>query len=140
MTSRSRAPQPRDAATRRRLSAQGQRDTKPEIRLRSALHRRGLRYRVDCSIPVPRRRADIVFPKQRVAVFVDGCYWHGCPDHATVPKHNADWWRSKLEANMERDRDTRQRLEAEGWIVLRVWEHQDPEQAAAEIEAAVRSR
>lgn len=131
-------PAPRDAATRRRFEAQRQRDTAPEMRLRRELHRRGLRYRVDHAIPVPRRRADVVFTRQRVAVFVDGCYWHGCREHATEPKNNADWWRRKLDANIERDRDTDRRLEVAGWMAVRVWEHDDPEHAADRVEAAVR--
>ena len=85
----------------------------------------GFRYRVDYQLPgIPRRRADIVFPKQRVAVFVDGCFWHRCPDHATFPKTNAEWWRAKLARNWERDRETDQLLIANGWRVVRVWEHE----------------
>jgi DNA mismatch endonuclease, patch repair protein len=131
-------PAPRDAATRRRLVAQRQRDTAPEVRLRGELHRRGLRYRVDHPVPVPRRRADVVFTRKRIAVFVDGCYWHGCPKHGTAPKNNADWWRHKLDANVERDRDTDHRLQMAGWMVVRVWEHDDPKDAADRIEAALR--
>lgn len=133
-------PRPRDIATRRRLESQRQRDTTPEVQLRRELHRRGLRYRVDHPIPLPRRRADIVFAGQRVAVFVDGCYWHGCPEHATAPKNNADWWRRKLDANVARDRDTDRRLEMAGWLVIRVWEHEESSEAADRVEAAVRSR
>lgn len=133
-------PQPRDAATRRRFESQRQRDTAPEMQLRRELHRRGLRYRVDHPIPVPCRRADVVFTRQRVAVFVDGCYWHGCREHATEPKNNAGWWRRKLDTNIERDRDTDRRLEAAGWVVIRVWEHEDPEEAAHAVEAALRPR
>ena len=110
------------------------------MRLRRELHHRRLRYRVDHPIPVPRRRADVVFTRQRIAVFVDGCYWHGCPEHATEPKNNADWWRRKLDANIERDRDTDRRLEATGWLPIRVWEHEHPEAAADRVEAAVRLR
>lgn len=133
-------PRPRDIATRRRMESQRQRDTAPETQLRRELHRRGLRYRVDHPIPLPRRRADIVFTGQRVAVFVDGCYWHGCPEHATAPKTNADWWRRKLDANIDRDRDTDRRLETAGWLVIRVWEHENLSEAADRVEAAVRSR
>ena len=133
-------PRPRDIATRRRLENQRQRDTAPEVQLRRELHRRGLRYRVDHPIPLPRRRADIVFAGQRVAVFVDGCYWHGCPEHATAPKNNADWWRRKLDANVARDRDTDRRLEMAGWLVIRVWEHEESSEAADRVEAVVRSR
>lgn len=133
-------PQPKDAATRSRFRAQGRRDTAPEVLLRSELHRRGLRYRVDHPLPVPRRKGDIVFPRQRVVVFVDGCFWHGCPQHATAPRHNAEWWRRKLGANVERDRDTDARLADAGWVGIRVWEHEDPAAAADLIEAQMRGR
>lgn len=133
-------PRPRDEAARRRFESQRQRDTAPELRLRRELHRRGMRYRVNHPIPVPRRRADIVFTRQRVAVFVDGCYWHGCPLHATQPKHNAQWWRAKLEANVGRDRDTDARLAEGGWVSVRIWEHEDAEHAADTVVAIVRAR
>lgn len=84
-----------------------------------------------------RRRADIAFPTRRVAVFVDGCFWHGCPEHATAPKKNADWWSVKLAANVARDRDTDARLRASGWTVVRIWEHEEPETAARRICAAL---
>jgi DNA mismatch endonuclease (patch repair protein) len=87
-----------------------------------------------------RRRVDIVFGPARVAVFVDGCFWHGCPEHATWPKRNARFWRKKIEANTRRDRDTDERLRREGWTVVRVWEHEPPNEAADRIEALVRSR
>ena len=90
---------------RRRMQAVRRKDTELELRLRSALHRMGFRYRVDRSpLPEVRRRADLVFPTEHVAVFVDGCFWHACPIHATWPKANADWWREKLEANRARTR------------------------------------
>jgi DNA mismatch endonuclease (patch repair protein) len=102
-----------------------QRDTEPELELRSALHRRGLRFFVDrAPLPTVRRRADVVFPRLRVAVYVDGCFWHGCPLHGTWPKANADWWREKIERNRERDRDTNERLTEAGWTVIRIWEHE----------------
>ena len=108
--------------------------------LRSALHRRGLRYRVD-AFPMPgmRRKADVVFVKAKVAVFVDGCFWHGCPTHMTWPKTNAAWWRRKIQKNQDRDRDTDRQLRAAGWSVIRVWEHDDPETAAMQILKAVRA-
>ena len=130
-----------DDATRARMSRQRSRDTDPERALRSSLHRRGLRYRLHRR-PVAglRRQADIVFGPARVAVFVDGCFWHCCPDHATSPKANGDWWATKLAANVARDRDTDERLAAAGWTVVRVWEHEDPTAAAARIAELVRSR
>jgi DNA mismatch endonuclease (patch repair protein) len=115
--------------------------TRPEVAIRRKLYQRGLRYRVDVALPLTgvRRRADIAFLRRKVAVFVDGCYWHVCPTHATWPKASADWWRTKLEANVRRDRDTDARLAEAGWTVVRVWEHEDPAEAAARIEAVVYS-
>jgi DNA mismatch endonuclease (patch repair protein) len=124
-----------------RMKRQGRRDTKPELALRSALHRRGLRYRVDVAVlPGLRRRADIVFSKARVCCFVDGCFWHSCPRHSTAPKANAEWWSAKFEANRLRDRDTDQRLAAAGWRVIRVWEHEPTSTAASRVEQVVRRR
>jgi DNA mismatch endonuclease (patch repair protein) len=123
------------------MQRQARRDTAPELALRRDLWRRDLRYRVDVApIRGLRRRADMVFSRARVAVYVDGCYWHSCPDHATVPKANREWWVAKLEANVARDRDTDARLLAAGWEVVRVWEHESMEDAADRIEAVVRSR
>jgi DNA mismatch endonuclease (patch repair protein) len=122
----------------RRMTSQRQRDTKREMELRSLLHRRGLRFRVHALLPGLRRRSDIVFTRARVVVFVDGCFWHGCPEHGTWPKQNADWWRKKLEANQRRDRDTDARLRAAGWTVIRVWEHDDPIEAADRVTEVVR--
>lgn len=122
------------------MKAQRRRDTKPETELRSELHRRGLRFRVDHPLPGSRRRADIVFTRLEIAVFVDGCFWHGCPEHGTLPKASGPWWREKLRANRDRDEDTNRRLSGRGWSVLRVWEHEDPVQAANRIEQAVLDR
>jgi DNA mismatch endonuclease (patch repair protein) len=116
------------------------RDTGGELALRAALHRSGLRFRVDWPLPGTRRRADVAFPARRIAVFVDGCFWHGCPDHGTWPRANARWWRAKIEANVARDRDTVTQLTAIGWAVLRFWEHDDPGRAAATVTRAVRRR
>lgn len=121
------------------MAATRQRDTPPELALRSHLHRRGLRYRVDYPV-LGRRRADVVFSRARVAVFVDGCFWHGCPKHGTWPKANADWWENKIKANQARDRDTDEKLGAAGWLPVRVWEHEDAEVAAARVERLVRLR
>ena len=126
--------------TRKSMLANKRRDTSTELEIRRALHARGLRYRVDFA-PVPglRRRADIAFTRARIAVFIDGCFWHGCPLHGTSPKRNADYWGPKLAANVARDRDTDQRLEDAGWHVLRFWEHEGPGVTARRIENAVRS-
>ena len=122
------------------MKRQRRRDTAPERALRSLLWRKGLRYRVDVVVVGRRRRVDIAFLGPKVAVLVDGCFWHGCPEHATSPKSNAVWWRDKLKKNVERDRDTDGELEAAGWRVLRVWEHEDPTEAADRIEVVIRSR
>ena len=117
------------------------RDTPVELEIRRILHGRGLRYRVDCPVAgVTRARPDLVFPTEKVAVFVDGCFWHSCPVHGSQPVANADWWRAKLAANVERDRRHDRELRDAGWVVLRFWEHDDPTKAADEIEATVRRR
>ena len=129
-----------DARTSLRMSRQRRRDTNAEMTLRQLLHARGLRYRVNRALPgMPRRRADLTFPLQRVVVFVDGCFWHGCPEHQTKPKNNAAWWAAKLKRNIERDGETDAHMGELGWAVVRVWEHEDPECAADRVEAAVRS-
>jgi DNA mismatch endonuclease (patch repair protein) len=122
------------------MKYQRRRDTKAELALRSELWRRGLRYRVDVKLVGRRRRVDIAFTRAMVAVFADGCFWHRCPDHASLPKANREWWRAKLDANQRRDRDTDRELRAAGWLVIRVWEHEDPVDAADRVEAAVRTR
>lgn len=117
------------------------RDTAPELALRRLIHAAGLRYRVDrAPLPGLRRRADLVFGRARVAVFVDGCFWHGCPLHGVKPRTNAEWWRAKLDRNRARDRDTDARLAEAGWEVLRVWEHEDPAEAAHRVRQAVAAR
>lgn len=124
----------------RRMKSQQRRDTKPEATLRSELWRRGLRYRVDFKAVGRRRRVDIAFTRAKVAVFVDGCFWHRCPLHGSLPKANHAWWRQKLEANERRDRDTDRELIEAHWLIIRVWEHEDPMEAADRVEAAVRAR
>jgi len=115
------------------------RDTQPELAVRSAAHGLGLRYRVGVSpLPGVRRTADLVFPRAKVAVFVDGCFWHGCPEHHRPARRNAEFWTAKIEGNMARDADTDERLRAAGWTVVRVWEHEPPRTAASKISAAVR--
>lgn len=115
------------------------RDTSPELAVRRLLHAAGLRYRVDFAPLGGRRRADIVFTRKRIAVFIDGCFWHGCPIHATRPKANADYWGPKLDRNIERDLETTASLESAGWTVLRFWEHEAPTDVAETISKAVRS-
>ncbi|MEV4143207.1 very short patch repair endonuclease [Amycolatopsis sp. NPDC049691] len=127
--------------TRSRMSRQKSRNTQVEIALRKALHAAGLRYRVHRR-PVQgvRREADIVFIGAKVAVFVDGCFWHGCPDHATWPKSNAQFWRDKIEGNRRRDTDTDTRLAEAGWLAVRVWEHEAPHAAAERVRELVSQR
>jgi DNA mismatch endonuclease (patch repair protein) len=121
------------------MRAQRERDTAIEREIRSRLHARGLRFRVHRRLLAgSRREVDVVFPGARVAVFVDGCFWHGCPEHATWPASNADFWREKIETNRRRDRDTDVRLTAAGWRVARVWEHEDPAVAADRVEQLLR--
>lgn len=124
-------------AVRKTMRANRNRDTKPELAVRRASHRLGLRYRVSIR-PVPelRRTADMVFPRQRVAVFVDGCFWHKCPSHFVEPKTHRDFWLPKLKRNVERDAETDALLGAFGWQVMRYWEHDDPERVAQEISQA----
>lgn len=123
------------------MSRVRQRDTSAEMALRRELHRRNLRYRVNYTVLAkPRRVADVVFPRLKIAVFVDGCFWHGCPEHASWPKSNAEFWREKIEANRARDVDTNVRLTEAGWQVVRIWEHVSPGDAANEIFDLVRSR
>jgi len=110
-------------------------DTAPELRLRRLLHGRGLRYRVNRGpLDGVRCRPDIVFGPARVAVFVDGCFWHGCPVHVSWPKANGEWWKRKIERTRDRDATTTRQLVASGWFVVRVWEHEDPTIAADAIE------
>lgn len=123
------------------MSRTRRRDTKPELELRRVLHARGLRFRVDRPVLTDRRRrADIVFGPARVVVFVNGCFWHGCPEHASWPAKNEEFWREKIETNRLRDADTDEMLAHAGWEVLRVWEHEDPAAAADRVERIVRQR
>ncbi|MGQ0846836.1 MAG: very short patch repair endonuclease [Sporichthyaceae bacterium] len=128
------APTPSSESVSRRMQNTPTRDTPCELKLRKLLHRAGLRYRVDYRpIKEVRRKADVVFTKAKVAVFVDGCFWHNCPTHGTWPKANAEWWREKLEGNTARDRNTDERLAEAGWTVVRIWEHEVPEEAATKV-------
>jgi len=122
------------------MSIYPRKHTTPELHLRSALHALGLRYRLHTKVPGNNRRTiDVAFPKQRVAVFVDGCYWHGCPEHGTQPKTNSEWWSWKFAKNFERDQNTNELLSDAGWLVIRIWEHEDPFSAASKVAGEVRN-
>ncbi|WP_286135001.1 very short patch repair endonuclease [Mycobacterium sp. UM_Kg1] len=123
------------------MRANRSRDTKPELAVRRLVHAMGLRYRVDFP-PLPsirRMRADLVFTRARVAVFIDGCFWHGCPEHHTVARTNAEFWATKVSGNRTRDERTNAVLNEAGWTVLRFWEHEDPSTAAQAIREVVES-
>jgi DNA mismatch endonuclease, patch repair protein len=132
-------PAPTSDATSASMRSNRRTGTIPERRLRSELHRRGLRFRVDYPIQVGGRRVrpDLVFRARRVAVFVDGCFWHGCPEHGSLPKANSDYWTPKLLRTVERDREVSARLKSAGWTVLRIWEHEDVSVAAEEVQRVV---
>jgi DNA mismatch endonuclease (patch repair protein) len=116
-------------------------DTGPEQAIRSALHRHGLRFRKHASpLRGLRCQVDAVFSREKVAVFVDGCFWHGCPEHGRVPKDRNGYWAAKLGRNMERDQRNNKALSDAGWLVLRYWEHEDPAQVALDVRSAVLSR
>lgn len=120
------------------MQLQRRRDTAPEVAIRRVLHAHGLRYRVAFKVPgLPRRTIDVAFPRKKVALFIDGCFWHGCPQHGVQPKNNADWWHAKLQGNAERDRSTDDHLQRNGWTVIRIWEHADPLDALSLIQAAL---
>jgi DNA mismatch endonuclease, patch repair protein len=127
--------------SRKVMQGNRSRDTRPELALRSALHRRGLRYRVAAK-PVAglRRSADLVFASARVAVFVDGCFWHGCPLHYVPSLSNTDYWANKIDGNRQRDKDTDDRLIGEGWLSVRVWAHEPVDLAADRVASIVASR
>lgn len=132
---------PPTETTRRSMRSNRSRDTGPELRLRRLLHAEGLRYFVDrAPLKGLRRRADLVFPRLRIAVYVDGCFWHGCPIHGSWPKANATFWREKIETNRRRDADTDRRLHEAGWEVVRVWEHEPALEAAERVGAVVARR
>lgn len=134
-------PEPKDEAATRVGKGNRRSGTRPEVALRSSLHRRGLRFRKDFPVRVgPRRpvRPDIVFTRARVAVFVDGCFWHGCPEHQVIPRSNRDYWVPKLRRNIDRDREVDEAFTGAGWQVVRVWEHEETDTAAGRIEVAVK--
>jgi DNA mismatch endonuclease (patch repair protein) len=125
-------------AVRRVMRSNRDGSTRPEIELRSAVHRLGLRFRLRVPLGAAgRHRPDLVFPRERVAVFLDGCFWHGCPQHGSLPKTNAEYWMSKIARNQARDRNLNEVLRLHGWTVVRVWEHEDAVEAATRIRAIV---
>lgn len=141
-TTRGRSPRasvvPSSAAVSARMSRHPRRDTGPELALRRVLHRSGMRYRVQVPVPgMPRRTIDLAFPRWKVAVFVDGCFWHGCAAHRSVPAANGTFWQRKIEGNVARDIQTVEHLRSLGWRVVRIWEHEAPGDAADQVIAAV---
>lgn len=134
-------PHPTSREVSVRMRRNRRRDTRPEIALRSELHRRGLRFRKDLPLRVEGRvvRPDIVFTRARLAVFVDGCFWHACPIHGTEPRANTDYWRPKLARNVARDRAVDAALRQAGWRVLRAWEHDSATAVATRIEDALQA-
>jgi len=134
-----RTPPASSVTIKRRMENTRQQDTSPEVQLRKALHRLGLRYFVHRRpIAGLRTKADIVFPRARLAIFIDGCFWHGCPEHGTWPKSNAEWWREKIERNRRRDAEATRLLSQAGWTVLRIWEHEPVQRAVEKVRRAWR--
>lgn len=134
-------PAPSSASVQLRMQRQRSRDTSIELMFRQILHRRGLRFRVHRQpLADVRRTADLVFGPAMVAVFVDGCFWHGCPDHYTIPRANRDYWVRKIEGNQRRDADTDAKLGEAGWLAFRVWEHEDLEAAADRLMTTLAAR
>lgn len=128
-------------AVRRSMQGNRRRDTKPEVAVRRLVHASGLRYRVDFRpLTSLNRRADLVFTRHKIAVFIDGCFWHGCPDHHTVARSNKEYWAAKVSQNRERDHDTDRALRSAGWTVLRAWEHEPAGEVARRVIDAVEAR
>lgn len=122
-----------------KMSTLARKGTKPELLLRRELHARGLRFRVQWKVPGNRRRTiDIAFTRAKLAVYVDGCFWHGCPEHHVRPRTNSEWWSWKVERNQARDLDTDRQLAQAGWAVLRIWEHERPGKSAERVEKRYR--
>jgi DNA mismatch endonuclease (patch repair protein) len=134
-------PYPSSEQVSARMRRNPRRDTAPEVALRSELHRRGLRFRKDVPLRAPGRvvRPDVAFPPARLAVFVDGCFWHCCPVHGNQPRANTEYWRPKLDRNVARDRAVDEALAVTGWQVLRAWEHEPTVEVADRVEAALRT-
>ncbi|WP_390688447.1 very short patch repair endonuclease [Rhizobium bangladeshense] len=125
-------------AVAKRMSRQRVADTGVELRVRRALFAEGFRYRKQVAVPgFPRRSIDIAFPRKRLAVFLDGCFWHGCSEHKSTPRSNDRWWASKIEENRRRDLETTAALTACGWTVLRFWEHDAPEKVVTAVRAVL---
>lgn len=137
---RSIVPQPPSQATSARMRMVRQTGTAAELAIRAEIDRLGLEYATDTQLTGTRSRADLLFRASGVVVLVDGCFWHGCPTHATSPSANADWWRAKLETNRIRDQNTERRLHRDGWVVMRFWEHDDPTEVARQISETVDAR
>lgn len=131
------SPKPLSELVSRQLSRMPVSNTRPELRLRSAMHSLGLRFRLRSKLP---GRPDVVFTRARIAVFVDGCFWHSCPQHAVTPKNNREWWSVKLLRNVERDHEKDDALGDLGWTVVHIWEHEDPMKAAQRIRDLWRAR
>lgn len=128
-------------AVRKVMQGNHSRDTKPELAVRRAVHALGLRYRVaQRPLPELKRSADLVFPRTKVAVFIDGCFWHGCPEHYRAPSVHSDYWREKIAGNRSRDRETVELLSLRGWVALRFWSHDDPLLVAEAIRFVVAQR
>jgi DNA mismatch endonuclease (patch repair protein) len=141
MPSRVKTPKARTAAVRNVMKANRRVDTKPELRLRSQIHKSGLRYAMDVRPESDiNRRADLVFRSAKVAVFVHGCFWHGCPKHHKLPKSNKKFWAQKVRRNRERDQETQRLLRKRGWKVLVFWEHQEAQVCADKVNVCVRQR
>jgi len=124
-------------ARSRLMSKIRSKNTKPEVRLRKALWHRGLRYRLHADLA---GKPDVAFLGPKVAVFIDGCFWHGCPEHGQLPKQNRKFWREKINSNTTRDEQVRAMLEGAGWKVLRFWEHEirrDLSAVVSAVESAV---
>src|SRR4051812_36215611 len=128
-------PHPTNAHVSDRMRRNPRRDTRPEMALRRVLHNTGLRYRIDYAIRTPQRlvRPDVVFTRARLAIFVDGCFWHCCPEHGRHPARNTWYWTPKLQANVDRDRRADSTLRAAGWTVIRIWEHEPVESATERV-------
>lgn len=134
-------PEPLDESVRKRFRGQKTRDTAPELAVRKLLHEMGFRYRLNLRAePEVSSKADVLFERARVAVYVDGCFWHGCPDHFIPPKNNGAWWVEKIEGNRARDCSARRQLSDLGWMVLSFWEHESPSEVAVVVGSVVTER